>query len=93
MNVNADFVKSAVSTMDLRPLKLKQLEALQRFVPGKDTFIALPTGYGKSVIFVILILAGMSLNYNHVMHIYIATCIMVDSFFCISRGMFLPGML
>jgi len=29
-------------------LKVKQLEAIEAFVSGKDTFVALPTGYGKS---------------------------------------------
>jgi len=47
-------VRSAVLTMGLMPLKDKQLEALRSFVSGKDTFVALPTGYGKSVIFAVL---------------------------------------
>jgi len=37
--------------MDLKPMKP---EAVQSFVTGKDTFVALPTGYGKSVIFAVL---------------------------------------
>ena len=40
--------------MELRPLLEKQLEALNTFVSGKDTFVALPTGYGKSIIFAVL---------------------------------------
>jgi len=36
------------------PLKGKQLEAIKAFVSGKDTFVALPTGYGKSVIYALL---------------------------------------
>ena len=32
----------------------KQQEALVAFVSGKDTFVALPTGYGKSIIYAIL---------------------------------------
>jgi len=40
--------------MDLRQLRPKQLEALSTFVSGKDTFVALPTGYGKSIIFAVL---------------------------------------
>jgi len=47
-------VETTLSTMGLRPLKPKQLEALQSFVSGKDTFVALPTGYGKLVIFAML---------------------------------------
>jgi len=47
-------VESAVLTMGLMPLKDKQLEAVQSFVSGKDTSVALPTGYGKSIIFAVL---------------------------------------
>ena len=35
-------------------LKNKQEEAILTFLSGKDTFVSLPTGYGKSVIFGIL---------------------------------------
>ena len=35
-------------------LKDKQLEAIQRFCSGKDTFVSLPTDYGKSLIYGIL---------------------------------------
>lgn len=35
-------------------LKEKQLEAIMSFVGGNDTFVSLPTGYGKSVIFAVL---------------------------------------
>ena len=40
--------------MDIQGLKPKQLEAVESFVSGKDTFVALPTGYGKSIIFAML---------------------------------------
>ena len=35
-------------------LKDKQVEAVCAFVEGNDTFVALPTGYGKSLIYGIL---------------------------------------
>ena len=35
-------------------LKPKQLEAIQAFCSGKDVFISLPTGYGKSMIYGLL---------------------------------------
>ena len=35
----------------LKPLKEKQIEALEAFTSGYDMFVALPTGYGKSIIF------------------------------------------
>ena len=40
--------------MGIQGLRPKQLEAIEAFVSGKDTFISLPTGYGKSIIFAIL---------------------------------------
>ena len=43
--------KRSDSLYGSRPLKPKQLEAVKSFVSGQDTFVALPTGYGKSVIF------------------------------------------
>jgi len=44
----------ASQRMGIKRLKPKQLEVLEAFVFGKDTFVSLPTGYGKSVIFAIL---------------------------------------
>ena len=32
-------------------LKEKQIEAIDTFVRGKDVFVSLPTGYGKSIIY------------------------------------------
>lgn len=40
--------------MGIEELKPKQVEAITTFVSGKDTFVSLPTGYGKSVVFAIL---------------------------------------
>ena len=37
--------------MDIQELKPKQIELLKSFVSSRDTFV-LPTGYGKSIIFV-----------------------------------------
>ena len=44
----------ASQRMGIDGLKPKQLEAVESFVSGKDTFVSLPTGYGKSVIFATL---------------------------------------
>ena len=46
-----DEVLKEISFTELKP---KQQEAIEAFVSGKDVFVALPTGYGKSVIFGIL---------------------------------------
>ena len=35
-------------------LKEKQEEAILSFVRGRDTFVSLPTGYGKSIVYGIL---------------------------------------
>lgn len=47
------FLEEAVKNAGFRPLKAKQQEALVAFVSGKDMFVALPTGYGKSIIYAI----------------------------------------
>ena len=46
-------------------LKEKQIEAIDTFVSGHDTFVSLPTGYGKSVIFAALPLVFDSLRGKH----------------------------
>ena len=43
-------------------LKEKQLEAIQMFCSGKDVFVSLPTGYGKSMIYGLLPLVFNSLK-------------------------------
>ena len=43
-------VEESVDTIGFGPLKAKQQEALEAFLSGKDTFVALPTGNGKSII-------------------------------------------
>ena len=47
-------VDEVVQCMGLKPVKEKQREALEAFTSGHDMFIALPTGYGKSIIFGVL---------------------------------------
>ena len=43
-----------VQTMGLQTLKPKQKEAVKAFLAGSDVFVTLPTGYGKSIIYVVL---------------------------------------
>ena len=38
----------------LTALKPKQFEAIEGIISGKDVFVALPTGYGKSIIYALL---------------------------------------
>ena len=35
-------------------MKEKQIEATCTFVEGHDTFVSLPTGYGKSLVYAVL---------------------------------------
>ena len=57
MDFRLDFsaaIEEVTRLMGLNALKSKQTEGLLAFVSGKDTFVTLPTGYGKSVIFAVL---------------------------------------
>ena len=47
-------LNEAVIEMGLSSLKPKQTEAILAIVAGKDTFVSLPTGYGKSIIYRVL---------------------------------------
>ncbi len=40
--------------MGIASLKEKQFEAINTYVCGHDTFVSLPTGYGKSIIYAVL---------------------------------------
>ena len=63
--------------MGLSTLKPKQTEAVLVFLDGKDTFMLLPTGYGKSVIHDILPLVcdklrgGNSSSYSYLPRTYV----------------------
>ena len=50
----ARVLEEAVKEAGFESLKAEQQKALEAFVSGKDTFVALPTGYGKSIIYAIL---------------------------------------
>jgi len=41
-------IECAVHHLGLEALKQKQCEAIQSYISGNDTFVVLPTGYGKS---------------------------------------------
>ena len=45
-----------IECMGIQELKSKQIESIERFVSDRDTFVSLLTGYGKSIIFVEVIL-------------------------------------
>ena len=47
-------LKVAVARLGIEELKDKQKEAIESFASGKDVFVALPTGYGKSLCYQVL---------------------------------------
>ena len=47
-------LEEATREIGMDCLKPKQCEAIESFVSGRDLFISLPTGYGKSIIYAIL---------------------------------------
>ena len=47
-------IKYAVAKLGFDSVKEKQHEAVKTFVSGKDTFVSLPTGYGKSLCYCLL---------------------------------------
>ena len=47
-------LEEAVNDLGYDELWPKQSEAIEAFVSGKDVFVSLPTGYGKSIIYAIL---------------------------------------
>ena len=48
-----DSIDAVAVLLNVHPLKMKQREAVEAFMKG-NVFVALPTEYGKSVIFGIL---------------------------------------
>ena len=47
-------ISDAASSVGYSTLKNEQIRAIEAFVGGKDVFISLPTGYGKSLCFALL---------------------------------------
>ena len=47
-------LKVAAARLGIEELKDKQKEAIMSFASGKDVFVALPTGYGKSLCYQVL---------------------------------------
>ena len=50
----SEILAETIKELGLSSLKPKQEEAIRAFVSGKDVFVSLPTGYGKSLIYGIL---------------------------------------
>lgn len=50
----ASVLDEAAKEIGIEHLKIKQREAIETFVAGRDLIVTLPTGYGKSIIYAIL---------------------------------------
>ena len=50
----AHAISEGLQKLGLESLKEKQREAIVCFLKSTDTFVCLPTGYGKSVIYALL---------------------------------------
>ena len=48
-------IREAASRIGYDNVKPKQIEAVLEFCKGKDVFVSLPTGYGKTLIFAVLL--------------------------------------
>ena len=46
-----ELLRQSARLLGIESFKEKQVEAITSFVSGKDTFVSLPTGYGKSLIY------------------------------------------
>ena len=49
-----EIMSESAKQLGIGSLKEKQIDAISSFVLGHDTFVSLPTGYGKSVIYAAL---------------------------------------
>ena len=49
-----ELLDESAKALGLCTLKTCQIEAVTTFLSGQDVFVALPTGYGKSIIYGIL---------------------------------------
>jgi superfamily II DNA helicase RecQ len=66
-----EVIDESAKALGLCALKSYQREAVTTFLSGQDVFVALPTGYGKSIIYGILPLVydkltGMLCYLSHV---------------------------
>ena len=49
-------LKKAIECMGIQELKSKQIESIESFVSGRDTFVSLPTGYGSVILVVVSVI-------------------------------------
>ena len=49
-----EVIRESALRLGYKELKHEQIKAISSFAQGNDTFVALPTGYGKSLIYAVL---------------------------------------
>lgn len=54
VDVEESLIAEAATVCGYKRLKDEQMTAIRAFVQGRDVFMCLPTGYGKSACFLIL---------------------------------------
>ena len=52
--IEESIIRKCGSRLGYTMLKTEQLQAITSFIHRKDTFVALPMGYGKSLIYAVL---------------------------------------
>ena len=66
-----DIISDVARRFGLDKLKQKQKDAIMSFVQGRDVFVSLPTGYGKSIIYAALPFIFDSINGNFAVILYL----------------------
>ena len=74
-------ISSSLEVLGFKELKPKQKEVLEKFVGGKDIFVSLPTGSGKSLCYWIL-----PLVYNHLQETSNSIVLVVSPLGCSDEG-------
>ena len=74
-----DVIIESARAIGIHYLKPEQMKAMYSIIGGKDTFVSLPTGYGKSVIFAALPMAFDQLK-GELKLLY--ECTYIYAFFC-----------
>ena len=76
INCLEEVIRESGLRLGYRELKHEQTKAISSFVQGNDTFVALPTGYGKSLIYAALpyvfnVMRGSYLYFHNEFHFYV----------------------
>ena len=70
-------LKKTIECLGIQELKSKQIESIESFVSGRDTFVSLPTGYGSIILVEVVCrfskkghtFPTLILTYSHLWHL------------------------